>query len=268
MSFRSHSLIALVALALPFATPAAAKNEAVPLIASADPAAGEKLFLRCKACHTTDKNGRHRLGPNLWGVVGHDKASKPGFRYSPALTKLPGDWDYAALDGYLENPGKTAPGNRMAFPGLKDAAQRAAVIAYLRTLSDSPPPLPRTAAVTPPSATPAAPSEADDFDGLPPGAGREETHAICGACHSLRLVTQQGLDADRWDGLMDWMTQRQGMVELEKGERQRIVSYLAEHFGPDRRSRQRTDPMRPAMPAMPMMAPPPMAPAMPPPPQP
>ena len=103
-----------------------------------------------------------------------------------------------------------------------------------------------------------------DFDGLPPGAGREETHAICGACHSMRLVTQQGLDADRWDGLMDWMTEKQGMAELEKTERQRIVAYLAEHFGPDRRTRQRIDPMRPSMPAMPMMSPPSMTPAMPP----
>jgi len=260
MTRRPLLAIAAVAL-LSFAARVSAAGDAVGLVASADPVAGARLFLRCKACHTTEKGGSHRLGPNLWGVVGRDKATLAGFGYSPALTKLPGVWDYAALDGYLENPGKFAPGNRMAFPGLKDAPQRAAVIAYLRTLSDSPPPPPKAAAAAPPFAAPAAPSETDDFDGLPPGAGREETHAICGACHSLKLVTQQGLGTERWDELMDWMTEKQGMAELPKVERQRIVRYLARHFGPDRRARQRADPMRPAMPAMPMMAP-----AMPPPP--
>ncbi len=262
---KSRFLFALGSLALlALSSPVKAAGDAIGLIASADPAAGAKIFLRCKACHTTEKGGPHRLGPNLWGAVGRDKASAKGFRYSAALTKLPGAWDYAALDGYLESPSKFAPGNRMAFPGLKDAAQRAAVIAYLRSLSDNPPPLPKTAAVTPRAATPAAPSEAEDFDGLPAGVGREETHAICGACHSLRLVTQQGLDADRWDELMDWMTQKQGMAELQKAERQRIVAYLAKFYGPNRAARQRTDPMSPAMPPMPMMAPPPMMPAMPP----
>jgi cytochrome c len=123
------------------------------------------------------------------------------------------------------------------------------VIAYLRTLSDAPPPLPKVAAAPLPTAV--SPSEPEDFGGLPPGAGREETHAICGACHSLRLVTQQGLSADRWDELMDWMVERQGMAELQKDERRRIVSYLVQFYGPESRARQRIDPMRPAMPPMP-----------------
>lgn len=250
---------ALAGLVTVFASPATAQGDAVPLIASADPEAGAKLFVRCRACHTIEKSGRHRLGPNLWEVVGRPKASASGFRYSAALKKLGRVWDYAALDGYLEDPKAFAPGNRMAFPGLKSPAQRATVIAYLRTLSDSPQPLPEArAATTPPSAA-AAPPEPQDFGDLPPGPGQEETYAICGACHSMRLVTQQGLSAERWDGLIDWMVEKQGMAPLEADERQRIVAYLAEHFGPD--SRGRVDPMRPAMP---MMAPPPMAPAMPP----
>ncbi len=265
MIVRLVCLIALIGIFLPPSLPAAAQGDAVPLVASADPADGKRLFLRCKACHTIDKGGRHRLGPNLWDVVNRKMAGANGFKYSSAFRKMDGNWDYAALDALIANPRKFAPGTRMAFPGLKKPADRAAVIAYLRTLSDSPAPLPMSAAApaTTAAATPAA-EEEEDFGGLPPGIGREETHAICGACHSLRLVTQQGLDADRWDGLMDWMTEKQGMAELDKAERQRIVAYLTEHFGPNRRVRGQINPMRPPMPAMPMMAPPPMAPAMPP----
>ena len=113
-----------------------------------------------------------------------------------------------------------------------------------------------------PDAADAAPAE--DYGGLPPGDGREETHAICGACHSLWLVTQQGLDAERWDALMDWMTEKQGMAELEPDERRLIVGYLARHYGPERRSRGSAG--GGMTPGMPMMAPPPMMPAMPPPP--
>ena len=237
-------------------------EEALPLIAAADPERGKKLFLRCKGCHTINKGGRNRLGPNLWDVVNRKKGTAKGFRYSKAFKKLEGTWDYAALDALIDSPRKFAPGTRMAFPGLRKPTQRAAVIAYLRTLSDSPAALPKvtTASITPP----AEPEEEEDFGGLPPGPGREETHAICGACHSMRLVTQQGLDADRWDGLMDWMTEKQGMAELEKEERRLIVSYLAEHYGPNSRGRGRTNPMGMPMPGMPMMAPPPMPPAMPP----
>ena len=262
MVFRHILLISASCWGL-FGTPAAfAKDDVAGMVAAAAPAAGKKLFLRCKACHTTEKNGPHRLGPNLWDVVGRSKASAKGFRYSKALLGVGGSWDFTALDSYLENPKKFAPGNRMAFAGLKNAAQRAAVIAYLRTLSDQPVALPVTAA-KPSTEQAALPEQEENFGGLPAGAGREETYAICGACHSLQIVTQQGLNADRWDGLMDWMTEKQGMAELEKAERRRIVTYLARFYGPDRRARQSSDPMRPAMPSMPMMAPMPMAPPMP-----
>lgn len=244
------ALIALIALSAP---PAAVAGDAVGLIASADLVTGARLFLRCKACHTIDRGGRHRLGPNLRDVIGRKKASAPGFRYSPALKRLGGIWSYDALDGYIESPKTFAPGNRMAFPGLKDPSQRAAVIAYLRTLSHTPPPLPEAAARAAPPAQTASAEE--DFSGLPPGTGREEVHAICNACHSLRLVVQQGLDADRWDDLLDWMTEKQGMPALAGDERRRIVAYLAEFYGPDRKAARPSDRMRPAMPSMPMMTP-------------
>lgn len=228
------------------------------LVASASAKDGEKLFLRCKACHTVNKGAPNRLGPNLWNTIGRDKASVPGFRYSPALQKLSGDWDYAALSAFLENPSRYAPGTRMVFPGLKDSAQRAAVIAYLRLQADTPAPLPEAAAKAPAPAPAQHAAVAEDFGGLPPGPGQEETHAICGACHSLRLVTQQGLPAWRWDELMDWMTATQGMPELPADQRKLIVDYLAEHYGPNRQGGG-TNPMMPAMPSMPMAPPsPPM----------
>lgn len=84
-----------------------------------------------------------------------------------------------------------------------------------------------------------APAAAQDMDwqGLPPGPGREETFNLCGACHSLKLVTQQGLPRDRWDELMDYMVDEQGMPPLEPAERKLIVDYLAEFYGPDRKAR-------------------------------
>ena len=74
-----------------------------------------------------------------------------------------------------------------------------------------------------------------DFGGLPPGPGREEVFALCDACHSIKLVTQQGLDRDGWDETLDYMTAEQGMPELEPGERKLILDYLAKNIGPDSR---------------------------------
>ena len=123
------------------ATPAAGSGLAARL-AAADVKAGAKAFKKCKACHTTGRGGKHRIGPNLWDVVGRAKGGAAGFRYSPALAGMGGAWDYAGLDGFLAKPKDYVPGTKMMFPGMKKAARRAAVIVYLRTLSDSPKPLP------------------------------------------------------------------------------------------------------------------------------
>ena len=76
------------------------------------------------------------------GVVGRTKAAVDGFSYSGALTDMGGDWSYENLDAFLASPRSYAPGNKMTFNGLKKPADRAAVIAYLRSLSDAPKPLP------------------------------------------------------------------------------------------------------------------------------
>lgn len=120
----------------------AAGSELAALLESGDAGAGEKVFRKCKACHTIDKDGGNRIGPNLWNVVGRDKASVEGFSYSDALSGLGGAWTYEDLSAYLEDSKGFAPGNRMSFAGLKKPEDRANVILYLREHSDQPPALP------------------------------------------------------------------------------------------------------------------------------
>ena len=75
--------------------------------------------------------------------------------------------------------------------------------------------------------------EERDWGGLPPGPGREEVHYTCTACHSIRMVTQQGLSRDRWDGTLDWMVEEQGMAEIEDAAtRDLILDYLSTHLAP------------------------------------
>lgn len=111
------------------------------LIAQSDPAVGEKKTAICRACHNFAKGGPNMMGPNLWNVVGRDKASAAGYAYSPALQALPGAWTYKDLDAFLAGPAKFAAGTKMSFAGLSNAEDRAAVIAYLRQQADSPAPL-------------------------------------------------------------------------------------------------------------------------------
>ena len=112
------------------------------LLAAADPADGARVFRKCTSCHTTEQGGANRVGPNLWNVVGSAPGGVDGFSYSGAITGLTQVWDYEALDAFLAKPRDYAPGNKMTFAGLRKPEDRAEVIAYLRTLSDNPLPLP------------------------------------------------------------------------------------------------------------------------------
>jgi cytochrome c len=105
--------------------------------------AGERQFRLCIACHPAEKGAPHRVGSNLWNIVGQRKAALPQFNYSAALKAKGGTWSYEELADYLNNPRKFAPGTSMVFVGVADPERLANLIAYLRTLSDNPAPLPR-----------------------------------------------------------------------------------------------------------------------------
>ncbi len=112
------------------------------LIKTADPAKGQGIAKKCAACHSFDEGGPAKVGPNLWNVVGAPQAHMQGFNYSAAMKASTGTWDYASLDQFLTDPKAYIPGTKMTFPGIKKPEDRAAVIAYLRSLSATPVPLP------------------------------------------------------------------------------------------------------------------------------
>jgi cytochrome c len=119
-----------VAAALLVAAATPGQSFAEPL--QGDPARGGKIYERCMACHAID---RDRTGPRHEGLIGRRVGSVPGFSYSPAMKKAGAAgmiWDQATLDKFLENPTKFMPGTRMGYAGIKDAQERADLIAFLK----------------------------------------------------------------------------------------------------------------------------------------
>jgi cytochrome c len=102
----------------------------------ADIANGSALFRQCSVCHDPTKDGAHRVGPKLWGVVGAPAARFEDFRYSNALERAGIVWDEESLSAYLKRPQEVVPGGRMAYAGMPNPADRRDVIAYLTTLHD------------------------------------------------------------------------------------------------------------------------------------
>lgn len=109
-------------------------DEFANLVSSADIAKGEKLFKKCIACHTNTQGGANKVGPALWGTFDKDVASVSGYSYSKALTAVEGNWDIDNLNKWLYKPKLFAKGNKMSFAGIKKDSDRAAMIAYLKTL--------------------------------------------------------------------------------------------------------------------------------------
>ena len=112
------------------------------MIASASAESGEKVAKKCLACHSFDKGGQNKVGPNLWDTLGNQYAKNPDFQYSKAFTDLQGGWDYENLWAFLNNPKKYIKGTKMAFAGIKKPNQLADLIVYIRAQSDKPYPLP------------------------------------------------------------------------------------------------------------------------------
>lgn len=113
-----------------------------PLLASASVERGQGIAKKCTQCHTFDKGGPNRTGPNLWGVIGSKLAYVTTFAYSSSFKSKGGNWDSETLNTFLHKPRAFVSGTKMSFVGLKDEQDRADLIAYLHTLSDNPAPLP------------------------------------------------------------------------------------------------------------------------------
>jgi cytochrome c len=123
------------------------------LLAKASIEKGQATAKQCQACHTFEKGGPNRVGPNLWNIVGSARGEeRGGFNFSAAMKGKGGNWSFDELNKFLTNPRGYIPGTAMTFAGLSRAEQRADVIDYLRTLADNPLPLPKAAEGSPPAA--------------------------------------------------------------------------------------------------------------------
>jgi cytochrome c len=145
------------------AAPAAEAKPIADLLATANAEAGAAVFKKCQACHSGEKGGPNKVGPDLWDIVDRPVAEHEGFAYSAGMKEFSKGgaekWTYDNLNHFITSPKKFVKGTAMGFAGLPKDEDRANVIAYLRTLSDSPKPLPAPGAAADASA-PAKPADA------------------------------------------------------------------------------------------------------------
>ncbi len=124
------------------AEPVAPAQDVMSLLAAASPEQGKRIFRRCQACHDVSQGGAHKIGPNLFAIIGAPVAQHGDYRYSDALAGLGGTWDFALMDDWLASPAEAVPGTKMSFGGMPKAGDRAALIAYMNSQSDNPLALP------------------------------------------------------------------------------------------------------------------------------
>lgn len=105
------------------------------LIKKANAEAGSNIIKKCLMCHTFDKNGPNKVGPNLWNVVGSKKAKVENYKYSTALSNIGGIWDEESLFHFLHKPNQYLPGTKMTFAGLNKPQDIADVIVFLKTFA-------------------------------------------------------------------------------------------------------------------------------------
>ena len=131
-------------------------------LAKASVEKGQATAKQCQACHTFEKGGPNRVGPNLWNIVDDERGKdRNGFNFSTSMKTKGGKWSFEELDKFLTDPRGYISGTAMTFAGIKNDQQRADVIDYLHTLSDNPVALPTAAEAAPPAGGAAAtPAEA------------------------------------------------------------------------------------------------------------
>ena len=112
------------------------------LLAMGDMAHGEKVFKKCSACHMIAADGKNKIGPNLWGVIGRTAGAIDNYNYSKAMKAYAKEWTFEEMNSYLIKPQAYIKGTKMAFAGLRKEKDRASVIKYLNQNSDNPLALP------------------------------------------------------------------------------------------------------------------------------
>ena len=108
------------------------------LLAMGDLSHGEKVFKKCSACHMIVSDGKNMIGPNLWGVIGRQAGSITDYKYSKAMIAYGKEWSFEEMNAYLIKPQAYIKGTKMAFAGLRKEKDRASVILYMNSKSDSP----------------------------------------------------------------------------------------------------------------------------------
>ena len=112
------------------------------LLAMGDLGHGEKVFKKCSACHMIASGGKNMIGPNLWSVIGRTAGSVNDYKYSKAMIAYGKEWTFEEMNSYLIKPQAYIKGTKMAFAGLRKEKDRASVILFMNSKSNSPKPLP------------------------------------------------------------------------------------------------------------------------------
>lgn len=147
-------------------TDAPAEEPLAVLLAKGSADDGAKVFKKCLACHSIEKGGANKVGPNLYNTLGNSLAHTAGFAYSDAVKSHGGTWGYEEMNQWLASPRTYIPGNKMGFAGVPDAQDRANVILYMRANAENAPPLP-----APPAEAPAPVEGEAPADGAAPAEG-------------------------------------------------------------------------------------------------